>query len=146
MRLRFQITGPGIGVLEGKLVDPLQIGHRFGRGVDRHAPAARRGETPQIVEPHHVIGVRVREEDGVDLPDIFAQTLGAKIGSGIDDIGALRRFEINRSAGAIDRADRSSGRPRNRSGSSARPAEVPVPRKVRRIEPGSVIRQLRVES
>jgi hypothetical protein len=42
-----------------------------------------------------MIGVGVRHDNRIDLPDIFAQALGAKISSGIDDIGAFGRFEIN---------------------------------------------------
>src|SRR3569833_662761 len=101
MRLRFQITGPRTHGLESELEDAIQVGHRFGRRVNRHSPPARRGETPQIVETHDVIGVGMGHDGGVDLPDIFTQTLSAKIGPRIDDISALWRFKINRSPGAV---------------------------------------------
>ena len=35
------------------------------------------------------------EHDGVDAADIFAQGLGTKIRSGIDDESSLKRFDIN---------------------------------------------------
>ena len=35
------------------------------------------------------------ENDGIDTTDIFAQDLGAKIRSGIDDEAGLRCFDVN---------------------------------------------------
>jgi hypothetical protein len=53
------------------------------------------GIAAQIVEPHDVVGVRMREDDRVEPADIFAQGLGAKVGAGVDHPGAFRRFDID---------------------------------------------------
>ena len=143
MRFGFEVAGRGRGRLEGELVDALQVGHRFGRGIDRHPSAARRGEAPQIVETHDVVGVGVGHDDGIDFPDVFAQTLGAKIRSGIDDIGTPPAFADRSRHGCDCRADRSNGRPRSRNESSARLARCRCRgRSERRVESC----QLRVES
>ena len=49
----------------------------------------------EIIEAHDVIGVRMSENHGIDAADIFAQGLGAKIRSGIDDESGLRCFDVN---------------------------------------------------
>jgi hypothetical protein len=94
VRLWFQITGKWIGPFEGEEKNALKIGHGFGRGIDRHRTALP-GKAPQIIEAHDVIGVRMGENDGVDAADIFAQGLGAKIRSGIDDESGLRCLDVN---------------------------------------------------
>ena len=94
VRLRFQITGKWAHRLEGKLEDALQIRHRFARRVNRHAPAFPT-EAPQIVEPHDVIRVRMREHDCVHPADIFAQGLRAKIRARVHHPRAFRRLEVN---------------------------------------------------
>jgi len=101
MRLRLEITRRGRRRLESEFVNPFQVGHRFRRGIDRHAPATWRSKAPQIVKPHDVIGMGVCHDDGVDFPNIFAQTLGAKICPGIDHVGTFRRLQIDRSASAV---------------------------------------------
>jgi len=52
----------------------------------RHRPASTRAraKSAKIVKAHDVIGVRVRENDGIDPADIFAQRLRPEIGAGID--------------------------------------------------------------
>src|SRR5207302_7593737 len=100
MRLRFQITGKWVGTFEGEHENALEIGHGFGGGVDRHGTALP-GKAPQIVESHDVVGVRVSENDRIDPADIFAQSLGAEIRSGIDDKGGLGRLDVNGRAQAF---------------------------------------------
>ena len=53
-------------------------------------------KSPQIVKAHDVIGVRVRENDRIDLADIFAKRLGPEIGPSVHHERALGRFDIDR--------------------------------------------------
>jgi len=55
-------------------------------------------KSPQIVKAHDVIGVRVRENDRIDTPNILAQCLSPEICAGIHDPRAFRRFDIDRGA------------------------------------------------
>jgi hypothetical protein len=51
---------------------------------------------PQIVEAHDVVGVRMGEDDGIEMTNVFSQNLRPKIRAGIHDKRALRRFDKNR--------------------------------------------------
>lgn len=94
MRLWFQITRKRIGSFEGEEKNALEVGHGFGRGIHRHRTALP-GKAPQVIEAHDVIGVGMSENDGIDATDIFAQDLGAKVRSGIDDESDLRCLDVN---------------------------------------------------
>ena len=94
MRLGFQIVRKWVGPFKCEHENALEVGHGFGGGIDRHRTALP-GKSTQIIEAHDVIGVRMSEHDGVDAADIFAQGLGTKIRSGIDDESSLKRFDVN---------------------------------------------------
>ena len=53
------------------------------------------GKAPQIVEAHNVIGVRMRENNGIDIANIFAERLRPEIGSRVHHPRAFRGFDIN---------------------------------------------------
>ena len=55
-------------------------------------------KSPQIVKAHDVIGVRVRENDRIDTPNILAQRLCPEISPSIHDPRAFWRFDIDRGA------------------------------------------------
>jgi len=52
-------------------------------------------KSPQIIKAHDVIGVRVRENDRIDAPNILAQCLSPEICAGIHDPRGFRRFDID---------------------------------------------------
>jgi len=91
---RENITGKWIGPFESEEKNALEVGHGFSRGVDWHRTALP-GKTPQIVEAHDMVGVRMSENDGVDATNIFPQGLGAEIRSGIDDESGLGCFDVH---------------------------------------------------
>src|SRR5271170_1341285 len=43
-----------------------------------------KAEWAQVVEAENMVGVAVRVENGVHMPDLFAQRLVAEVGSGVD--------------------------------------------------------------
>ena len=76
---------------------------------------------PDFVQPEDVIGMAVREEDGVEPADVMRQRLRAQIGPRVHQQPAVvvgRNVAPRYASG--DRADRWSGRSRSRSRSSAR--------------------------
>jgi hypothetical protein len=94
VRFRFQITRKGIQAFESEHKDALEIPHCFHGSVDRHG-ATRVRETPQIIEPHDVVGVRVRENYGIHPPNILTQRLRPKIRTGVDDERTFRRLDVD---------------------------------------------------
>ena len=88
-------------------------------------------EEPQVVEAEQVIGVVVRVDDRVHQLHVRAEQLQPQLGRRVDEDVAARRADEHRAAVAVVArvgrlADRSS-----RTRSSARPTDVPVPRKVK---------------
>ena len=63
-----------------------------------HKPASSpaRAKSPQIIKAHDMIGMRVRENDRIDTPNILAQCLSPEICPGIHHPRAFRRFDIDR--------------------------------------------------
>jgi hypothetical protein len=51
-------------------------------------------ETP-VIESHDVVGMRVREDHGIDLANVFAQRLGSKICAGINHPGTFRCLNVD---------------------------------------------------
>src|SRR5437588_12126156 len=90
-----QITGKTIEAVESEFKNAFEIAHRFRRGVDRHRAECVR-KTPKIVEPHDVIGVRMRKDYRIEPPNIFAQNLSAKILAGIQTPRAFGSLNVNR--------------------------------------------------
>ena len=101
MRLRFQIAGKRIQALNANSKHALQVRHRFGRCINRHRAATFPTEAAQIVKAHDVVGVRMREDNRIEVPNIFAQRLRPEIGAGIDDKSALRSLNVNGRTGAV---------------------------------------------
>ena len=102
-----------------------------GVAVTGHRPPLQRVEAADLVEPEDVIGVAVREEDGVDAADAERQRLRAQVGSGIDQqrVPVVGLDEDRRAPAPIARIGRI-----DRSAQSqpiiGTPCDVPVPRKV----------------
>ena len=71
------------------------------RGIERQltGPVAI-GERAQVVDAENVVGVGVRVEDGVELSDVFAQGLFAKVGRGVDENVAVVVGEQDGGTGA----------------------------------------------
>ncbi len=113
-----------LGALERVVEDAPQVGAACAR--------RRRAESPSrwsvlkrrsLVEAEDVIGVAVREQHRVDARDVERQRLRAEVGRRVDED---RRARVERgrrrTAASACRADRSTGRRRSGSQSSARPA------------------------
>ncbi len=56
-------------------------------------------EDPHVIEPAHVIGMRVRIKNSVDLADSIGKELSAEIGAGIDQEMRLPAHHHDRGAG-----------------------------------------------
>jgi len=68
----------------------------------RQRPAAAQiAEAPAVVQSHDVVGMRVREDDRVQPPDIFAQHLEAKFRRRVHDQFDLFRGHVDGGAGAV---------------------------------------------
>src|SRR5579871_3249367 len=63
-------------------------------------------ERAQVVEPQNVVGMRMGIEHGVEPADLFTDSLGTKIGGGVDDDDMTVILEHDRRAGtAVVRID-----------------------------------------
>ena len=92
------------------------------------------GEWAEVVEAQDVVGVGVGVEDGVDVANFFAEGLGAEVGAGVDEDGAVRIGGGWR-GGSDGRAGLLGSVTEVQTGQSqpsvGTPMEVPLPRKVR---------------
>jgi len=69
------------------------------------------GKAPQIIKAHNVIGMRVGENNGIDIANIFAERLCPKIGPRVHHPRAVRGFDIDgRAQSLIARIGRSTHR------------------------------------
>src|SRR5437762_13922192 len=100
MRHWDQIPRESIETVKGEFVNALKITHSLRGSVNGKGPKFVR-KAAQVVESHDVIGMGMGEDHCIQTPDVFAQRLGAKIGSGIYHPGALWSFDINRGAQAL---------------------------------------------
>ena len=94
MRHWDQIPRESIETVKGEFINALKITHCLRGSVDGQGSKFVR-KAPKIIEPHNVIGVGMGEDNCIQTPDVFAQGLGAKIRSGIDDESGLRCFDVN---------------------------------------------------
>ena len=115
----------GVARIEHVAEHPADVVERRGVAVARHRAAHQRIEPPHVVHAEDVIGVPVGEEDRVNARDAVAQRLRAQVGPGVDEEAARRRSRRRSTDGAACRGDRSSGRSRSRTRSSARRARCP---------------------
>ena len=94
--LRLEITSRPRPVVERVLEHTPQIGHRFEVRIDRQrVSTAQVAEPAAIIQPHDVIRVTVREDDGVHLADVFAETLHPQIGRSIHEEAGLLRGDVD---------------------------------------------------
>lgn len=86
------------------------------KGVEEHAAQglqrprsaiARHGflrdpiESAEVVKPGHVIGVMMREEDGIDAANVVGETLEAKLRAGVDEEANFAQSQPDAGAGAF---------------------------------------------
>ena len=83
--VRREIAAPMDFAIEGVAENAAEVGHRGRTGINRQRAPELIAEAAAIIEAHDVIGVRVRENDGVDHADFFAEHLEAEFRRGIDD-------------------------------------------------------------
>lgn len=99
VNLRANVVAKGSRAsVECELKDAPKVTQHIRRGVDRHLPVLRLAITAQVVEPHHMIRVRMRVEHGVDAADVLAQGLRAKVRRRVDDELDGRRAHPRRGA------------------------------------------------
>jgi hypothetical protein len=72
-----------------------------GLTIQRNGVAEVKREEPQIVEAKNVVGVLVREEDGVDEADALAEKLLPQVGGSVDEEVAAWQADERRAAGAF---------------------------------------------
>ena len=71
--------------IENVLEGAPQVGECPLVGEARNRTALHSVVAPNLVQPHHMIGVAVREEDGVDSADVVRKRLGAQIRRRVDE-------------------------------------------------------------
>jgi hypothetical protein len=54
-----------------------------------------RGETPEIIEPHDVIGMCMGIQHRINFLYTRPQRLNSEFGAGIDNPGTIFRFHVN---------------------------------------------------
>src|SRR5262249_20064345 len=69
--------------------------------VERHGSAEVARERPHVIEAEQVVGVVVREQDGVGEADALAQELQAQFRRRVDEDAALRRADEGGTAEAV---------------------------------------------
>ena len=74
---------------------PAKIVHRGFVRVYRRRPAAQIAKATAIVQAHDVVGVGMREKDGIEMTNFFAQTLDAELGRRVNDEAGLVRHYID---------------------------------------------------
>ena len=94
VRFRMHVARKAILSIESEEKYALEILEGLVRSINWQGPRIR-AKWPQVIQSEHVIGMGVREDDGIDAPNILAQTLHAEICSRINYERRLRRFHIN---------------------------------------------------
>ena len=80
-----EAAAPGVGGRrEDVAEDAAHAAHRRAAGVHGDGGALQRVEAAEVVEAQHVVGVAVREHDGVDAGDAARQRLLAEVGRDVD--------------------------------------------------------------
>lgn len=114
----FAGIGPHVGpeprsLTERVRKDTLQIAQRGWRGIHGHRAIFDLAEPPQIIEAQHVVHVRMRVDNGIQLVDPLAQALRAEVRRRVHAEPALRRAHMNRRpqalvAGVLRETDRAA--------------------------------------
>ena len=89
-----QVVLPRLGCVKGVAEGASQSLHGGGRGKDGHLEILDLTEAPHVIEPHHVIGVGMGEQGGIQTGDPLPEALDTEIGGGIDDevkVGSLHQ-------------------------------------------------------
>ena len=89
--------GPGAAV-ENERINAAQFLQHLLRRVERHLAILRLAKASQIIQAHHVVGVRVRVEHRIHAAEFFAQRLRAEVRRRIDEELDLRRADERRGA------------------------------------------------
>ena len=93
---RLEIAVVLILPVEGIVKTGPETVQRFLGGIDVDRGFLAHAEAAQIVEAHHVIAVRMREESRIQFGDPLAETLLPKIRPRVDDEFSLRRTHQDR--------------------------------------------------
>ncbi len=81
--------GAPAGRPEGVVEDALDGGGGLVVGIEGERVDQGEGQGAQVVHAEDVVGVGVREEDGVDVGDAFADGLGVEVRAGVDEDGVV---------------------------------------------------------
>src|SRR5260370_23569354 len=84
MNLDARAGGVAVFLAKGVFEDTFDTVCRFFIGVDRQVVMSTKAEWTQIIEAHHMIGVAMGVEHGIDAANVFAQGLSVEVGAGID--------------------------------------------------------------
>ena len=100
--VKFDAGAGGIAVFgaEGVLEDSLDGRGGVVVGVDGEVAFGVKAEGAEVVEAHDVVGVAVGVEDCIDAADVFADGLGVKVRTSVDEDGVAVVGEANGWPGA----------------------------------------------
>src|SRR5688500_16137791 len=83
---RDEVTPRPWSIVEGERKDTPQITHRIFGCINRQCLATAQVAKPAaVIEPHDVVGMRMRENDRVEPADVLSQALDAKFRCRIDN-------------------------------------------------------------
>ena len=88
-----------VGGVEGIVENALDRGSGGFVGVEGERLGILEREWAEIVHAEDVVGVGVRVENGVEAGDMFAESLGVEVGSGVDEHGVAGVFNEDGRAG-----------------------------------------------
>ena len=79
----------------------FQALHGFPGSVDGDRTTIRRPESPEIIEAHDVIRMRMRIEDRIEPLYFLTESLNSELGAGVHDPGSVGGLHINRGPQAL---------------------------------------------
>ena len=72
------------------------------QGLEDVAKAATEvADAAAVIHSHDVVGMGMRDEDGIQIAEFLTEHLGPEIWSGVDDQSNRRRLDVNRGAQSV---------------------------------------------
>lgn len=83
---------------KGVVVHAAEGSEGFFRGIHRQRAATEIADAAAVIHSHDVVGMGMRNEDGIQIAKFFTEHLGPEIRSGVDDQSNRRGLDVNRGA------------------------------------------------